>query len=141
MNGKRILTGALAGGVVWSIWSVIVDMGILRHIYMGEAGLGHLLAQPRYSLTVFLVSWFMTLFLLSGIGAWMYANVRTTQGAGPRTALKVGGLLGFAAGFPVSLSIATWMPVIRTVPLWWMLDLWAGAILATLVAAWIYKDK
>ncbi|MDE2092000.1 MAG: hypothetical protein KGJ08_08910 [Gammaproteobacteria bacterium] len=140
MNNKRILIGALAGGVAWSVWSMIVNIGILGSIYMSEGAAGHLLIQPRYGVTAFMITWFVTIFLLSGIGAWLYANVRGSQGAGPRTALKVGGLLGFAAGFPINLSIATWDPVVRTVPLWWMLDMWAGAIIAILVAGWLYKE-
>jgi len=52
----------------------------------------------------------------------------------------MGILVGFVAGFPINLSVATWVPVERIVPLWWMLDLWVGAILATVVAAWLYKD-
>jgi len=31
--------------------------------------------------------------------------------------------------------------VSRFLPLGWMLDLWGGAILATLVAGWLYKEK
>jgi hypothetical protein len=28
----------------------------------------------------------------------------------------------------------------RHIPFWWMLDLWLGAIIASLVAGWLYKD-
>jgi hypothetical protein len=141
MNTKRVLIGALAGGVVWSVWTSIVSMAILGPTYMSEQNAGHLLTQPRYGVPLFFVSWFITIFLLSGAGAWLYAAVRGTLGAGPKTALKVGALLGFAAGFPINLSVATWDPLVRSVPLWWMLDMWIGAIIATFVAAVLYKDK
>ena len=141
MNSKRILIGALAGGVAWSVWSMIVNMGILKSIYMAEESAGHLLSQPRYGIPAFFFTWFVTIFLLSGAAALLYGAVRTSWGPGPKTALKVGALLGFAAGFPINLSIATWDPVMRSVPLWWMLDMWVGAIIATLVAGWFYKDK
>jgi hypothetical protein len=49
-------------------------------------------------------------------------------------------LVGFAAGFPVNLSVAAWAPFSRVLPLGWMLDLWVGAILAATVAGWLYKD-
>jgi hypothetical protein len=29
----------------------------------------------------------------------------------------------------------------RIFPLWWMLDLWVGAMMASLVAGWLYKDQ
>jgi len=141
MNSKRIVIGALAGGVAWTIWSMIVNMGILESTYMAEGSAGHILSQPRYGVTVFMITWIVTLFLLSGVAALLYAAVRTSWGPGPKTALKLGVLMGFAAGFPINLSIASWDPVVRTVPLWWMLDLWAGAIIATLVAGWFYREK
>jgi len=141
MNSKRILIGALAGGVAWSVWSTIVNMEILKSVYMAEGSAGHILTQPRYGLPAFLITWFVTIFLLSGVAALLYAAARASWGAGPKTAFKIGALLGFAAGFPINLSIATWDPMVRTVPLWWMLDMWVGAIIATLVAGWFYKDK
>jgi hypothetical protein len=48
--------------------------------------------------------------------------------------------MGFMCAFPLSLSLATWAPFGRTITLWWMLDLWVGSILATLVSAWLYKE-
>jgi hypothetical protein len=95
-----------------------------------------MLKQPRYPL--FLVYWFVTIFLLAYVVAWLYASVRATRGAGPGTALTVGLLVGFAAGFPMNLTVATWAPVSRHLPLWWMLDLWLGAIFASLVAGWTF---
>lgn len=44
VNGKRVLIGALAGGVAWSIWTSVVTMKILIPRYMLEEKLGHVLA-------------------------------------------------------------------------------------------------
>jgi hypothetical protein len=140
MNSKRILFGALAGGIAWTIWSMIVNMGFLKAAYMAEQSTGHLLTQPRYGLTVFMITWIVVIFLLSGVAALLYAAVRTSWGVGPKTALKLGVLLGFVAGFPVDFSITSWLPVMRTVPLWWTLDMWVGMIIATMVAGWLYKE-
>ena len=104
----------------------------------GCAKFGNDAQAPRYPL--FLVYWFITIFLLAYVVAWLYSSVRATRGAGPGTALTVGLLVGFAAGFPMNLTVATWAPMSRHLPLWWMLDLWLGAIMASLVAGWIYKD-
>ncbi len=138
VNTRRVALGALAGGLVWSVWSTFVNLVILEPRYALEQGAGTMLKQPRYPL--FLVYWFVTIFLLAYVVAWLYASVRATRGAGPGTALTVGLLVGFAAGFPMNLSAATWAPVSRHLPLWWMLDLWLGAIFASLVAGWLYKD-
>jgi len=140
INRKRVLLGTIAGWVVWAIWSWVVNGVILAPQYESSTAAGQLLETPRYAAPVFLASWFVTMLILTCIAAHLYAWVRGTLGPGPGTALRVGILFGFAAGFPINLSIATWVPVERILPLWWMLDLWVGAILATFVAAWLYKD-
>jgi len=138
VNTLRVVLGALAGGVVWSVWSSIVNLVILEPRYAVAQASKTMLTQPRYPL--FFAYWFITIFLLAYVVAWLYSSVRATRGAGPGTALTVGLLVGFAAGFPINLSNAAWLPLSRHVPLWWMLDLWLGAIMASLVAGWIYKD-
>lgn len=138
VNTRRVLLGAFAGGVVWSIWTLVVNLGILisRYTAAGKAGL--ILQQPRYSL--FVAYWVITMFVLAYVVAWLYASARATRGAGPGTALKIGLLVGFAAGFPMNLTLAAWSPIGRVLPLWWMIELWVGAVLASLVAGWVYKD-
>jgi hypothetical protein len=71
----------------------------------------------------------------------LYASARATQGAGPKTAAQIGLFVGFAAGFPSNFAMATWAPFPRVLSLWWMLELWFGAILASLVAGWLYRDQ
>jgi hypothetical protein len=77
---------------------------------------------------------------MSFILAYLYAGVRQNFGPGPGTALKMGVLIGFVAGFPLNFAQAAWVPIDRMFPLGWMLDIWGGCILATLVAGWLYKD-
>jgi hypothetical protein len=138
VNARRVWLGALAGWVVWLIWSAITNFAVLMPRYAVAQKAGTLLTQPRYPF--FMVAWFVLLFVLAVICAWFYAGVRATRGAGPKTALSVGILVGFASGFPLAFSLASWAPFSRVIPLWWMLELWVGAILATLVAGWLYKD-
>jgi hypothetical protein len=52
----------------------------------------------------------------------------------------VGAITGFFAGFPGNFAQATWSPVPRTMPLGWLLELWGGAILAAVVAGFLYKE-
>jgi hypothetical protein len=52
----------------------------------------------------------------------------------------VGFLAGFFAGFPGNFAQATWFAGDKGLPFGWMIDMWFGAILAALVAGWIYKD-
>jgi uncharacterized membrane protein YoaK (UPF0700 family) len=138
INSRRVLLGALAGGVVWTIWSMCVQFAVLAKRYAAAQEAGLFLKQGRYPL--FVVYWIVTLFVLAYIVAWLYAAARETRGAGPGTAFQVGSLVGFAAGFPGALGAAAWAPYTRMIPLWQMLELWVGAILAALVAGFIYRD-
>jgi hypothetical protein len=139
VNSRRVLLGTLVGGVVWTLWSFIINAGVLASRYRAAQETGVILRQPR--LPLFVVWWILTLFILSYVVAWLYASVRATLGAGPKTALSVGFLVGFAAGFPTNFATATWGTLGRAFPFWWMLELWVGAIMAALVAGWIYRES
>jgi hypothetical protein len=138
VNWRRVWIGAGAGFVVWLVWSLVCNLVGLGARYPQAQATGQFLEVPRYSF--FIIGWVVMLFALAFIVAWLYAGVRATYGAGPKTALLVGALVGFAAGFPENFAIATWLPASRYFPLWWMLELWVGAVLATSVAAWLYHD-
>lgn len=136
---RRVLLGVLAGGVVWGIWSTVINMIVLMPRYAFAQASHVLLAKPRYPL--FVAYWFATLFLLTYILTWVYVSARATLGPGPVTALRIGLLIGFAVSFPLSLTMAAWAPFGRSITAGWMLDLWGGSILATLVSAWLYKES
>ena len=138
INTRRVWLGAVVGWIAWGVWSTIINMVILVPRYAAAQKAGVMLVQPRYPF--FVPAWFVVLFVLALVGAWLYAGARATRGAGPGTALKVGAALGFASGFPIAFSLATWAPFSRVIALGWLLDLWIGAALATLVAGWLYRD-
>ncbi len=138
VNTRRVWLGALGGWVVWAIWSSVVNLVVMVPRYAAAQKAGTILSQARYPF--FVPVWFVVLFVVALICAWLYASVRATRGAGPGTALTVGILVGFASGFPLAFSLATWAPFPRVIALGWMLDLWVGAILATLVAGYLYRD-
>ncbi len=138
VNSKRMWLGALCGWVVWGVWSTVINVVVLVPRYAAAQKGGALLPQARYPF--FVPAWFVVLFILALIGAWLYAGARATRGAGPATAVKIGASLGFASGFPIAFSLATWATFSRVIALGWMLDLWVGAILSTLIAGWLYRD-
>ena len=139
INKGRFWLGVLAGGVVWTVCSFLLGkVGAVEAHYAEATAAGQFLNVPRYSL--FMVEWIVLLFLLTYILAWFYVSLRGTLGPGPWTALRVGLLAGFAMSFPLNFALAAWAPYSRVLPLIWTIELWGGAILATLVAGWIYKD-
>jgi len=140
INRGRVLLGGIVGGIVWFLWSFFVGQVVITNSrYLAAQNAGLFLKQPRYPF--FVGQWFVILLVVGIILAHLYAWTRATLGPGPGTALKVGFLVGFAASFPESFSQAAWSPVERIFPLGWMLDIWGGCILATLIAGWLYKEK
>jgi hypothetical protein len=137
LNTTRVWLGGIAGGVVWSAWSAFIDMR-QRPLYAAMQKQGLFLRQSRYPF--FVGHWILLIFVTSILIAHLYAWSRATAGAGPKTALKIGMIVGFCAGVPVNFLQAAWSPVPRMVPLGWMLDVWIGAILAAVVSGWLYKD-
>jgi len=139
VNRGRVYLGGLAGGVVWFVWGFVVNFFILGEArYQAAQSAGLFLKQPRYPL--FPVQWAVILLVSAIILAHLYAWGRQTMGAGPGTAIKIGLLVGFIAGFPTNFAQASWSPVERIFPLAWMLEMWVGCVLATLVAGWLYKE-
>jgi hypothetical protein len=139
VNRGRVILGGLVGGVVWFIWSFVMNQIVIGEArYQAGQNAGLFLKQPRYPF--FVGQWFIILVIAGIILAYVYAWSRQTLGPGPGTAVKLGLLIGFVASFPLNFSLATWSSVERIFPLAWMLDIWVGTILATLVAGWLYKE-
>jgi len=139
VNRSRVFLGGLAGGVVWFVWSFLVGQFVIGNArYLAAQNAGLFLKESRYPF--FIGQWFVILLVISIILAHLYAWTRNALGPGPGTALKIGAFVGFAAGFPGNFAQAAWSPIERTFPLGWMLDIWGGCILATLVAGWLYKE-
>ncbi len=137
VNAARVWLGGIAGGIVWSAWSFFIGMR-LGPLYEAMQKQGLFLKESRYPF--FTGQWILLTFVMSILLAYLYAWSRATAGPGPKTALKIGMLVGFCAGVPGNFAQAAWSPVPRVLPLGWMLDLWAGSILATLVAGFLYKE-
>src|ERR1700756_1934122 len=97
LNQARIWLGGIAGGVVWTVWSFLINMR-QAPLYEAMQKQKLFLAEPRYPF--FTGQWIVLLFIMSILLAYVYAWSRATAGPGPKTALKVGMLVGFCAGVP-----------------------------------------
>ena len=136
-NTGRVWLGGIAGGVVWNVWSFLINMR-QAPLYDFIQRQGLFLKQPRYPF--FVGQWIALIFVMAIIIAHLYSWSRATSGAGPKTALRIGILVGFCAGFPSNFAQATWSPIPRILPLAWMIEMWMGAILASLTAGFLYKE-
>jgi hypothetical protein len=138
LNRGRIWLGGLAGGVVWNLWSFCIYHYITGPRYIIAQNAGWFLKTARYP--YFPAAWTLLLFIMAIAVAHLYAWARQGLGPGPGTALKVGFLAGFFAGFPDNFAQAEWSAVGRALPFGWMIEMWLGAILAALVAGFLYKE-
>ena len=136
-NHGRVWLGGIVGGVVWTAWSFFVGMR-QAPLYEAMQKQGLFLKESRYPL--FTAHWIGLIFIMSILIAYVYAWSRSTLGPGPKSAVKIGMILGFFAGFPGNFAQSAWSPVPRLLPLGWMLDLWVGSILAAVVAGFLYKE-
>jgi hypothetical protein len=137
LNTTRVWLGGIAGGVVWLAWGFFIGWR-LAPLYDAMQKQGLFLKEPRYSL--FTPLWILMIFVISILIAHLYVWARATAGPGPKTAAKIGMIVGFCAGVPGNFSQATWSPIPTALPLGWMLDMWVGSILAALVAGSLYKE-
>jgi hypothetical protein len=138
-NSKRVWIGGLVGGVVWIIWAMIVNFVFLMPKYTAAQDAQLMLKDPRYPF--FMIVWLAQFLIFGVLLASLYAAVRPRWGAGPGTALKVGLIFGVAAGFSVNFYTSAWVPFSRVIPLGWLLELLVGAVLAALVAGWLYRES
>ena len=96
LNRSRIWLGGFVGGIVWIVWSWVLNMMFLGPRYVDIQNSGLFLKQPRYPF--FMGQWIMLLFLLAIIMSHLYAWSRATIRPGPLTAIKIGFLVGLAMG-------------------------------------------
>ncbi|MCI0567390.1 MAG: hypothetical protein L0Z52_04250 [Acidobacteria bacterium] len=138
INCKRVIVGGILGGVVWSLWTMIINTALLSQKYAEAQAAGEFLAEPRYPL--FLL-WYILILIVLAMGlAWLYAISRATLGPGPLSAMKVGLVVGLVGSVPFNFAQSAWAPISRYFPLGWLLEGLVGCILATLFAGWYYRD-
>lgn len=145
INRRRLWLCALVGGIVFFVWSIVMEFGV-AYLWVGKVRMdiatnaGWFMAQPRVPIPVALIVWALALFVVSYGLAWGYAAMRATLGAGPGTAAKLGLMVGFAAGFPLEFMHLSFQPMTARYPILWMVEMGVGCILAALAAGWMYRD-
>lgn len=145
INTRSVQKGALVGGIVFFIWSMLMEFGGAI-VLVGKERMdiamnaGWFLKEPRVPVWLFFIVWILCLFVISYGLAWAYAAIRATAGAGPKTALTLGALVGFAAGFPMEFAHGVFQPLTGRYAILWMLEMGVGCILAALTAGKLYKD-
>ena len=137
INRKRFLLGVLSGFLVWLLWSGLLNFVVLASRYPVAQDAGHLLKHQPYRL--FLLTWFLTIFVLSLIAGLFYVWARASLGPGLRTSLTVGPLLALAVAMPIEVTTSRFT-IDHMFTICWLADLVVGMVLATLVVGWLYRD-
>ena len=145
INTRSVQKGALLGGIVFFLWSMLMEFGV-SYVLVGKVRMdiamnaGWILKEPRLPVWLFFVVWILCLFVISYGLAWAYGAIRATLGAGPKTALMLGAFVGFAAGFPLEFAHGVFEPLTARYSVLWMLEIGVGCVLAALTAGKVYKD-
>jgi hypothetical protein len=137
INGSRVVLGGIVAAIVLFIVSGIVNGAILGSAWQAwlEASLNHAPAAPAG-----MVIWAVVSLAFGLTGVWIYAGIRPRYGAGPKTELLAGLLLWLAGWLAPALgqvalgAIPTYVTVVGCV------GGAAGALLALLAGAAIYKE-
>ncbi len=146
INSRSVRMGALVGGIVFFVWSMLTEFG-LAWVIVGKTRMdiavsnGWFLNEPRIPIWLFLIIWLVCLLVISYGLAWIYAAMRATAGAGPKTAAILGLVVGFTAGFPMEFAHGIFQPLSGRYAIVWMLEMLVGCLLAALTAGKLYKDS
>ncbi len=146
VNARSVRMGAVWGGIVFLVWSFVMEFGV-SYLIVGRTRMeiamnaGWFLKEPRVPFWLFLVVWIVCLFLIAWGLAWLYANARVTAGPGPKTAAIIGLIVGFTAGFPMEFAHGVMQPLTGRYAIVWFLEMLVGCILAALVAGKVYKES
>lgn len=137
MNVKRILIGGLVAAVVMFVLDGIGGAVFTMHRYEALQQTGYFQAQPRYP---FLPLWALCT-LGMGLGfSWLYAVARPRLGAGPKTAVLIGLVVGAMCYVPINIVHVSWYQVGRFLPLFWLVSGMVYSVVGALVAAALYKE-
>jgi hypothetical protein len=136
MNWNRVFLGGIAAGFVVNAGEMVAAV-VLRDEYLAAMqALGHSAQVPAGTFILgLIITWGMAIFAV-----WLYAAIRPRFGPGPRTAA----IAGFATWLIEGSSNLRYLTLGLFPP---GLVAIAGAfalaefILATLVGAWLYREK
>ena len=137
VNAARVWLGGIAGGIVWNAWSFFIGM---RQGPLYEAMQKQGLFLEEVALSIFRGTMDSADFC-NVDSAGVFVRVESRNGR-PRTEnggqdRHDGGILRGRSG---QLRAGSMVSGSACAALGWMLDLWAGSILATLVAGFLYKE-
>lgn len=135
---KKVIQGGLAAGVWFNLCDFVGHGMILMKRYAALGDMGHLYKEP---VLPFLPLNLAMNFGLAMLATWIYASSRDTLGPGPKTALKIGALLGLIAATPDALVNLSWSPIGKFVPFVSFLTAMAQYKIGTLIGASIYKPR
>jgi len=136
-NVKRLVSGAIAGGLWIFAVEFVTHVKILGERYASLTEMGHYLKDPRIP---FMPIHAATCLIVALCLAIAYASSRDTLKPGPCTAMKVGGLIAVIAS-ATYVAMFAWSAVGKFIPVVYTAAMFAECIGATLIAGAIYKPK
>jgi hypothetical protein len=138
MNWKRIVAGGLAAGVLIDVVEGGLSGALFGSQFQSELAARGLELKVGPAGAVFFTLWG---FVLGFVSVWLYAAVRPRLGAGPRTAIAVAIAVWLVSGVLPHLRDATLGILSLNLSGKFILLQLAWQIAATLLGAWIYRER
>lgn len=138
INCKKVLLGGFAAGIFTNFCDFIGHGVILMPRYNALMQMGYYFKEPAVPFLPLNIFMNFTMCILA---VWIYAACRDTLGPGPKTALKVGLILGIMITLPSTLVSIAWSPIGKFVPVVSAATCLVEATFGTLIGAFFYKPK
>jgi len=138
MNWKRIVAGAVAAGALIDVVEGGLSGGLFGAQFQSELGARGLDLRVGPAGAVFFVAWG---FVVGLVSVWLYAAVRPRLGPGPRTAVAVAIAVWLVSGVLPHLRDATLGFLSLNLSGKFILLQLAWQIAATLLGAFIYRER
>ena len=137
INIGRVVAGGLLAGVVINVFEFVLHGVVYAQAW---SDIMKSLNRPDFPAQAYI--WFNLAGFVTGIAAvWTYAAIRPRFGAGPRTAVIAGLLMGvtvYALSYikPIAAGTYPFSPMIVMLAVEM-----AGTVAATLAGSWLYRES
>jgi hypothetical protein len=137
MNAKRIIVAGLVSGLFIDIAEGGLSHFIIGNQFLSEVNALGIHTQMTPGAAVFFISWG---FVIGLVLAFLYAGTRKTLGPGPKTALRVAGVVWLAHGLLPHLKDAFLGVFSFELSLEFALLQFIWLAFASLLAGWLYRE-
>ncbi len=139
INFARVLRGGIVAGIILFISNGVVNGGILNNDFQNWVNeMGSHIHPLQQSVSMSL--WMLMCFIHGIAGVWVYAGIRPSFGAGPKTALLAGFFLWAVSKLTTSFDFIALGILPSKIVTGQLIGSFVGIVLGILIGARLYKE-